>query len=99
MKDLKVADCVAFARRTPADMHYRLWMVRRRDRSMNGIQAATARRSPRMSCWCRASALPRPVGYGGGYFDRWLAAHPQVCAVGLLVGGSGRRIGIRAAGA
>mgnify|MGYP003693774087 CR=1 FL=1 len=40
------------------------------------------------------------LGYGGGYFDRWLAAHPQVCAVGVaLVGGSGRRIGIRAAGA
>ena len=28
------------------------------------------------------------LGYGGGYFDRWLAAHPQVTAVGVawLVG-------------
>ena len=23
------------------------------------------------------------LGYGGGYFDRWLAAHPHVMAVGL----------------
>jgi len=23
------------------------------------------------------------LGYGGGYFDRWLAAHPHVCAVGV----------------
>ena len=23
------------------------------------------------------------LGYGGGYFDRWLAAHPHVVAVGV----------------
>ncbi|PTT87941.1 5-formyltetrahydrofolate cyclo-ligase, partial [Pelomonas sp. HMWF004] len=23
------------------------------------------------------------LGYGGGYFDRWLAAHPGVTAIGL----------------
>lgn len=26
------------------------------------------------------------LGYGGGYFDRWLAAHPGVTAVGLAWG-------------
>ena len=28
------------------------------------------------------SRIPR-LGYGGGYFDRWLAAHAHVCAVGV----------------
>jgi 5-formyltetrahydrofolate cyclo-ligase len=23
------------------------------------------------------------LGYGGGYFDRWLADHPQVTAIGV----------------
>ena len=23
------------------------------------------------------------IGYGGGYFDRWLAAHPEVTAIGV----------------
>lgn len=28
------------------------------------------------------------LGYGGGYFDRWLAAHPHVTAVGVAWSGS-----------
>ena len=28
------------------------------------------------------------LGYGGGFFDRWLAAHPQVCAVGVAWSGA-----------
>jgi 5,10-methenyltetrahydrofolate synthetase len=28
------------------------------------------------------------LGYGGGYFDRWLAAHPDVTAVGIAWSGS-----------
>ena len=26
------------------------------------------------------------LGYGGGYFDRWLAAHPGVISIGLAWG-------------
>jgi 5,10-methenyltetrahydrofolate synthetase len=28
------------------------------------------------------------LGYGGGYYDRWLAAHPDVVAVGIAWAGS-----------
>jgi 5-formyltetrahydrofolate cyclo-ligase len=28
------------------------------------------------------------LGYGGGYFDRWLSAHPHVTAIGLAWSGS-----------
>ena len=28
------------------------------------------------------------LGYGGGYFDRWLAAHPGVTSVGLAWSGA-----------
>jgi 5-formyltetrahydrofolate cyclo-ligase len=27
------------------------------------------------------------LGYGGGYFDRWLAAHPQTTAIGIAWSG------------
>lgn len=28
------------------------------------------------------------LGYGGGYFDRWLAAHPHATAIGVAWSGS-----------
>jgi 5-formyltetrahydrofolate cyclo-ligase len=38
------------------------------------------------TCWsCPASAQRRrpPLGYGGGYYDRWLYAHPDATAIGV----------------
>ena len=29
------------------------------------------------------SAAGYRLGYGGGYFDRWMAAHPQVTTIGI----------------
>jgi 5-formyltetrahydrofolate cyclo-ligase len=76
-----------FARRIPVEMHYRLW---------DGAEPAGVdeRNIPTSA---GAEVVPDVVlvpcvgytasgfrlGYGGGYFDRWLAAHPHVCAVGV----------------
>ncbi|MBX3621477.1 MAG: 5-formyltetrahydrofolate cyclo-ligase [Rhizobacter sp.] len=76
-----------FARRQARQMHYRLWdgqPPRLHDEC--GIATSDA-----------AEVVPDVVlvpcvgftpdgyrlGYGGGYFDRWLAAHPHVTAVGV----------------
>jgi 5-formyltetrahydrofolate cyclo-ligase len=83
----KLPIALPFAQRTPVQMHYRAW-----DRKPPtivdecGIAASTG-----------AAVVPDVVlvpcvgftresmrlGYGGGYFDRWLAAHPGVTAIGV----------------
>jgi 5,10-methenyltetrahydrofolate synthetase len=88
----KLAKCLPFAQRTPVQMQYRTWdgnaptIVDER-----GIPASTG-----------APALPDVVlvpcvgfsadgyrlGYGAGYFDRWLAQHPDVTAIGVAWSGS-----------
>ena len=76
-----------FARREPAEMVYRRW---------DG-GAPTAQDECGIAASSGAVAVPDVVlvpcvgftregfrlGYGGGYFDRWLAAHPGVTTVGL----------------
>ncbi len=81
-----------FARRTPPQMHYRAW-----DGTPPSLRDECGIPSPE-----GAAVVPDVVlvpcvgytesgfrlGYGGGYFDRWLAAHPHVCAVGVAWSGS-----------
>lgn len=81
-----------FARRDPASMQYRRW---------DGA-APTARDDCDIPTAHGAVTVPDVVlvpcvgftregfrlGYGGGYFDRWLAAHPGVTTVGLAWSGS-----------
>jgi 5,10-methenyltetrahydrofolate synthetase len=76
-----------FARREPAGMAYRRW---------DGA-APTVQDECGIATSSGAVAVPDVVlvpcvgftregfrlGYGGGYFDRWLAAHPGVTAIGL----------------
>ena len=76
-----------YARRFPKDMHYRAW-DRREPSARDECGIATADGAPvvpdvvLVPCVGYTASGYR-LGYGGGYFDRWLAAHPQVTAVGL----------------
>jgi 5-formyltetrahydrofolate cyclo-ligase len=76
-----------FARKQPVEMHYRRW---------SGA-APTLLDECGISSSEGAQAVPDVVlvpclgftregfrlGYGGGYFDRWLAKHPDVTAIGV----------------
>lgn len=76
-----------FARKQPVEMHYRRW---------NGA-APTLRDECGIPASDGAPAVPDVVlvpclgftrggfrlGYGGGFFDRWLAKHPDVTSIGV----------------
>ena len=76
-----------YAQRTPKAMHYRLWGGQPPDIVDEwGIPGATG---PALvpdvvmvPCVGFTTSKHR-LGYGSGYFDRWLAAHPQVRSVGV----------------
>ena len=82
-----VVCALTYAKRKPVEMHYRRW---------NGA-LPTARDECNMLTAEGAVLVPDVVlvpcvgftksghrlGYGGGYFDRWLAAHPHVTSIGL----------------
>jgi 5-formyltetrahydrofolate cyclo-ligase len=76
-----------FAQRDARQMHYRLWdgqAPRVQDEcgiaSSDGDQVVPD--VVLVPCVGFTSSGYR-LGYGGGYFDRWLAAHPHVTAVGV----------------
>jgi 5-formyltetrahydrofolate cyclo-ligase len=85
--DAGVLMALPYARKKPVEMHYRRW---------NGT-APTARDECNMATADGAVLVPDVVlvpcvaytksghrlGYGGGYFDRWLAAHPHVTSIGV----------------
>ena len=76
-----------FARRTPVDMHYRGW-TREPPTAHDDCGIATSSGAP-----ARPDVVLVPcvgftadglrLGYGGGYFDRWLALNPGVTAIGV----------------
>lgn len=82
-----VPRALPFARRSPAEMVFRRW---------DGA-APTAQDECGIATSTGAVAVPDVVlvpcvgftregfrlGYGGGYFDRWLAAHPGVTTIGV----------------
>lgn len=82
-----------WARRSPPAMEYHRW---------DGLSPPTAVDECGIASVPGAPVVPDVVlvpcvgyaasglrlGYGGGYFDRWLAAHPHVTAVGVAWSGS-----------
>ena len=83
----KLPWALPFARRQPVEMHYRDWdgeppaLVDER-----GIRASAGVVVQPDLVLVPCLGYTRHgfrLGYGGGYFDRWLAAHPQVTALGV----------------
>jgi 5,10-methenyltetrahydrofolate synthetase len=76
-----------YSRRTPCAMEYRAWDRREPTlRDECGIASAAGRAVVPDVVLAPCLGFTRSgfrIGYGGGYFDRWLALHPHVTAIGL----------------
>jgi len=76
-----------FAMKASCEMHYRAWDRRTPTvRDECGIPAAEGPRVVPDVVLVPCLGYTRSgfrLGYGGGYYDRWLAAHPHVTAVGV----------------
>jgi 5,10-methenyltetrahydrofolate synthetase len=76
-----------FTRKSPREMHFRVWTgVAPTLRDESGIAACDGAVIVPDVVLAPCLGFTRDgyrLGYGGGYFDRWLAAHPQVTVVGV----------------
>ena len=76
-----------FARKNPHEMHYRRWDGKTpAAQDECGIPASTGADCVPDLVLVPCVGFTREgyrLGYGGGYFDRWIAAHPGVTSVGL----------------
>lgn len=77
-----------FAQRTPRAMHYRRWDGRQPPSLQDECGIASVDGAPidpdvlLVPCLGYTDGMFR-LGHGGGYFDRYLARHPGVTAVGI----------------
>jgi 5-formyltetrahydrofolate cyclo-ligase len=76
-----------YAKKSPCEMHYRRWdrqpPTLRDERGIPSIEGAFVVPDVVLAPCLGYTASGYRLGYGGGYFDRWLAAHPHVTAVGI----------------
>jgi len=76
-----------FARRTPPEMHYRAWDGRaptlQDECGIRACEGTTVVPDVVIVPCVGFTAEGFRLGYGGGYFDRWLALHPGVTTVGV----------------
>jgi 5-formyltetrahydrofolate cyclo-ligase len=77
-----------FTRKTPRDMEYRRWDGHEEPGLLDecripSVEGAVVVPDVVLVPCVGYSAEGYRLGYGGGYFDRWLAAHPQATAVGI----------------
>ncbi|MES2099183.1 MAG: 5-formyltetrahydrofolate cyclo-ligase [Pseudomonadota bacterium] len=83
----KLPIALPFAQRKPVQMQYRAW-DRTPPTAVDECGIATADGAPvvpdvvLVPC-VGFTASGYRLGYGGGYFDRWLAQHPHVTAIGV----------------
>ena len=83
----KVPLALPFAQRKPVQMHYRAW-DRTPPAAVDECGFATSHGAPVAPDVVLApcvgfTASGYRLGYGGGYFDRWLAQHPHVTVIGV----------------
>jgi 5,10-methenyltetrahydrofolate synthetase len=89
--DARFADCplaLPYTQRTPREMHFRRWDGKT-PTEQDECKIATSNGVPVVPDVVLAPCVGFDadggyrLGYGGGYFDRWLAAHPHATAVGV----------------
>jgi 5,10-methenyltetrahydrofolate synthetase len=85
LDDLALA--LPFATKSPVRMHFRAWDRRSPEaKDECGIPAPQGKPAEPDVVLVPCLGFTRTglrLGYGGGYYDRWLAEHPHVTAVGL----------------
>jgi 5-formyltetrahydrofolate cyclo-ligase len=76
-----------YCRRDPREMHFRMWdgePPRERDEcNIPASDGAVVVPDVVLAPCVGYTRSGFRLGYGGGYFDRWLSGQPHVCAVGL----------------
>jgi len=91
-KGTSFSRALPFAQRAARQMHYRTWDGQV-PRAVDECGIATSDGEPVVPDVVLVPCVGFTMsgfrlGYGGGYFDRWMAAHPHVTAVGVAWSGS-----------